>query len=62
MTTICNKCHTETTKVDGVDFCSECKKIVETETTSLPDNYMQRYNPLEDVFRSFGDIFGGQKN
>lgn len=59
---ICNKCLEEVTKVGDVDFCPNCNKIVETETTTLPDNQMQRYNPLEDVFKSFGEIWGGQKN
>ncbi len=59
--TICNKCQEETTKVDGVDFCINCG-VVETEVTEYPDNNIELYNPLEDVFKSFGDIFGGQKN
>ena len=29
---ICNKCSEETVKIEGLDFCHNCNKIVETET------------------------------
>ena len=62
--TICNHCSEETVKIEGLDFCHNCNKIVETETTEI-GNKMELSSStdmLGEIFQDWASIFGVQKN